>query len=72
MTVLDHIQSSSSKKQKHQKKMYCKMCEKWNHNTEQCWKNPINHSLESALEGGPKEAGNNEEDLNQNGMEGAL
>ena len=44
-------------------KMYCKICEKWNHNTEQCWKNPINRSLESALEGGPKEAGNGEEDL---------
>ncbi len=69
---MDHIKTSSSKKQKRQKKMYCEICEKWNHTTEQCWKNPINRSLDSALEGGLKAAGDDEEDLDQNGMEGAL
>jgi hypothetical protein len=71
-TVMDHIQTSSLKKRKRQKKMYCKICKKWNHTTEQCWKNPTNRSLESLLNRGLKAAGEGEEGLDQDGMEGAL
>ena len=41
--------ASSSKKRKRQVKLYCKICEKFNHNTAQCFKNPINRNLDDTL-----------------------
>ena len=41
--------ASSSKKRKRQTKLYCKICEKFNHNTAQCFKNPINRNLDDTL-----------------------
>ena len=69
-TLMDHIEASSQKKRKRQDKMFCKICQKWNHKTEQCWKNPMNRSLDSALEEHNNEhyGGNMDED----GKEGSL
>ena len=49
MTVMDHIEASSKKKRKRRVKMYCKICEKWNHTTLECFKNPINCRLDDKL-----------------------
>jgi hypothetical protein len=50
-TVMDHIEAASSgKKHKCQQKMFCKICQKWNHTTVQCYKNPVNRSsLDNSL-----------------------
>ena len=51
MTLTDKMKlASSSKKRKRQNKLYCKICEKFNHNTAQCYKNPINRNLDDTLE----------------------
>ena len=51
MTLTDKMEmASSSKKRKRQGKLYCNICEKFNHNTAQCFKNPINRNLDNALE----------------------
>jgi hypothetical protein len=50
MTLTDKIQLAfSSKKRKRQAKLYCKIFEKFNHNTAQCFKNPINRNLDDTL-----------------------
>ncbi len=50
MTLTDEMKlASSSKKRKRQNKLYCKICEKFNHNTAQCYKNPINRKLNDTL-----------------------
>ena len=50
MTLTDKMElASSSKKRKRQNKLYCKICEKFNHNTAQCYKNPINRNLDDTL-----------------------
>ena len=50
MTLTDKMElASSSKKRKRQVKLYCKICEKFNHNTAQCYKNPINRNLDDTL-----------------------
>ena len=50
MTLTDKMAlASSSKKRKRQNKLYCKICEKFNHNTAQCYKNPINRNLDDTL-----------------------
>ena len=50
MTVIDHIKVASNKKRKRRVKMFCKICEKWNHTTLQCLNNPNNCKLDKALE----------------------
>jgi len=50
MTVMDHIKVASNKKRKHRVKMFCKICEKWNHTTLQCFKNPNKCKLDKTLE----------------------
>ena len=61
MTLTDKMElASSSKKRKRQAKLYCKICEKFNHNTAQCFKNPINRNLEDTL-GEISVASNNKE-----------
>lgn len=36
---MDHIQESAKKKRKRRSRMFCTICQKFNHNTESCWKN---------------------------------
>ena len=61
MTLTDKMElASSSKKRKRQNKLYCKICEKFNHNTAQCYKNPINRNLDDTL-GKISVASNNED-----------
>jgi hypothetical protein len=50
MTVMEHIDAASNKKRKCRVKMFCEICEKWNHNTLQCFKNPNNCKLDKTLE----------------------
>jgi hypothetical protein len=40
-TVMDHIQESAKKKRKRTKRMYCSVCEKFNHNTKDCYQNKV-------------------------------
>ena len=47
---MDHIEVASNKKRKSRVKMFCKICEKWNHNTLQCFKKPNNCKLDKTLE----------------------
>ena len=62
MTLTDKMElASSSKKRKCQVKLYCKICEKFNHNTAQCYKNPINRKLDDTL-GEISVADDNEDD----------
>ena len=41
-SVVDLIKESATKKCKTKKKMFCKIFHKFNHNTEDCFKNPVN------------------------------
>jgi hypothetical protein len=53
MTVMERGAASSHKKCKRRVKMWCKICEKWNHTTLQCWKNTgnyVNRDLETSLD----------------------
>jgi hypothetical protein len=53
MTVMERGAASSHKKRKRRVKMWCEICEKWNHTTLQCWKNPtnyVNRELETSLD----------------------
>ena len=47
---MDHIKVASNKKRKRRVKMFCKICEKWNHTTLQCFKNPYNCKLDKTIE----------------------
>jgi hypothetical protein len=38
-SLMDHIQESAKKKRKRRSRMFCTICQKFNHNTESCWKN---------------------------------
>ena len=50
MTLTEKMEkASSSKKHKCQAKLYCKICVKFNRNTAQCFKNPINRNLDDTL-----------------------
>jgi len=40
--IMDHIQDSGKKKRKRTNRMYCSICQKYNHNTADCIKNPLN------------------------------
>ena len=46
---MDHIKESAKKKQKRRERYFCKICQKFNHNTQDCWKNPKNQS--NAIQG---------------------
>ena len=39
-SVMDHIEESAKKKRKRRVRYFCKICQKFNHNTQDCWKNP--------------------------------
>ncbi len=43
-SVMDHIEESAKKKRKRRVKYFCKIYHKFNHNTQDCWKNPNNES----------------------------
>ncbi len=45
-SVMDHIEESAKKKRKRREKCFCKIYHnhKFNHNTQDCWKNPNNES----------------------------
>ena len=43
------VLASSGKKRKRQAKLFCKICEKFNHTTAECFKNPINRKLDDTL-----------------------
>jgi len=45
----EHFEMASNKKRKRKVKMFCKICEKWNHTTLQCFKNPNNCKLNKTL-----------------------
>ena len=42
--VMDHIEKVGMKK-KRKKQMCCKICQKFNHVTKDCYKNNLNHDL---------------------------
>ena len=62
MTVMDHIKVASNKKRKRTVKMFCKICEKWNHTTLQCFKNPNNCKLNKPLEAVDEKLDDEDED----------
>jgi len=43
-SVMDHIKESAKKKRKRRVRYFCKICQKFNHNTQDCWKYPNNQS----------------------------
>ena len=43
-SVMDHIEESAKKKRKRKVKYFCKICHRFNHNTQDCWKNTKNQS----------------------------
>ena len=38
---MDHIEESAKKKRKRTNRMYCSICEKFNHNTKDCYKKQV-------------------------------
>ncbi len=38
---MDHIEESAKKKRKRTNRMFCSLCEKFNHNTKNCYKNKV-------------------------------
>jgi hypothetical protein len=36
---MDHIKESAKRKQKRRVRYFCKICQKFNHNTQDCWRN---------------------------------
>jgi len=43
-SVMDHIEESAKKKRKRKVKYFCKICHRFNRNTQDCWKNTNNQS----------------------------
>ncbi len=43
-SVMDHIKESAKKKWKRRVKLFCKICHKFNHKTQDSWKNSTNQS----------------------------
>ena len=41
-SLVDLIEESATKKRKRRKKLFCKICYKFNHNTADCYKHPLN------------------------------
>ncbi len=58
-SVADLIEESSSKKRKQRRKMFCNICQKFNHTTENCFKNPANQlqTISKAMESEAEEGG---------------
>ena len=42
-TVMDHVAAHSTKKHKRTRKMFCKLCQKYNHTTEDCYHHTSNN-----------------------------
>jgi hypothetical protein len=40
-TIIDHIEESAKKKGKRTNRMFCSICEKFTHNTKDCYKNQV-------------------------------
>ena len=40
-TIMDHIEESAKKKCKRSNRMFCSLCEKFIHNTKDCYKNQV-------------------------------
>ncbi len=65
--IADHIKDSGKKKRKRAVQMFCKICHKYNHNTNECFKNPLNkESATDQLELGSSQEEN--EPIGQDGM----
>jgi len=43
-SVMDHIEEAATKKRRRRVKYFCKICHMFNHNTQDCWKNPNNQA----------------------------
>jgi hypothetical protein len=52
--VTDHVQELGKKTHKRRVRMFCKLCQKFNHDTKDCFKNPVNNlrNIEVNLEVG--------------------
>jgi hypothetical protein len=48
--IADHIKELGKKKRKRAVRMFCKICHKYNHNTKECFKNPLNKNKDSATD----------------------
>ncbi len=57
--VVDLIEELSNKKRKRRRKMFCNICQKFNHTTEDCFKNPANQlqTIGEAMESEAQEGG---------------
>ena len=70
ISITDHSKDSSKKQHKRTVRRFCKICQKINHNTEECYKNPVNKgSAKVALEIG---VGDNNEVIGEEGMAQSL
>ncbi len=51
-SIMDHIKEAAKKKRNRRARMFCKICHNFNHNTDQCVKNPMNqvNILEEVLD----------------------
>ncbi len=58
-SVVDLIEESSNKTHKWRRKMFCSICQKFNHTTEDCFKNPANQlqTIGEAMESEAQEGG---------------
>ncbi len=45
--IADHIEESAKKKHKRAVRMFCRICHKYNHNTDDCFKNPSKKATET-------------------------
>ena len=69
----DHIAESGKKKRKRAVRMFCKICHKYNHNTNECFKNPLNKeslNKESATDLGTSQQENETREIETIGEEG--
>jgi hypothetical protein len=64
--IADYIKDSGKKKRKRTVRRFCKICHKYNHNTDECFKNPLNKATaEGDLESG---SGEEKEIVGQEGV----
>jgi hypothetical protein len=59
-SVMDHIEESAKKKRKRKVKYFCKICHRFNHNTQDCWKNTNNQSTTTTQGDGGGDGGDGE------------
>jgi hypothetical protein len=70
-SVVDLIQESAKKKKRTRKvKMYCSICQKWNHNTVDCYHNSANKKTTLKEEGGKEGGGESDEGTHKEGEVG--